>query len=41
MQYPLKPEAEKGIKKKNDGLVKAGVLVESTSYCNTPIVASS
>ncbi len=38
MQYPLKPEAEKGIKKTIEGLVKAGVLIESTSYCNTPIL---
>ncbi len=38
MQYPLKPEAEKGIRKTIEGLVKAGVLIESTSYCNTPIL---
>ncbi len=38
MQYPLKPEAEKGIKKTIEGLVKAGVLIESASYCNTPIL---
>ncbi len=38
MQYPLKPEAEKGIKRTIEGLVKAGVLTESTSYCNTPIL---
>ncbi len=38
MQYPLRPEAEKGIKKTIEGLVKAGVLVESPSYCKTPIL---
>ncbi len=38
MQYPLKPEAETGIKKTIEGLVKAGVLIESASYCNTPIL---
>ncbi len=38
MQYPLKPEAEKGIKKTIEGLVKAGVLIESASYFNTPIL---
>ncbi len=38
MQYPLKPEAVQGIKKTIEGLVEAGVLVESNSYCNTPIL---
>ncbi len=38
LQYPLKPEAEKRIKNKIEGLMKAGVLVESNSYCNTPIL---
>ncbi len=33
----MKPEAEEGIKK-TEGLMKAGVLVETTSYCNTPIL---
>uniref|UniRef100_A0A672MX06 ribonuclease H n=1 Tax=Sinocyclocheilus grahami TaxID=75366 RepID=A0A672MX06_SINGR len=38
LQYPLKPEAVEGIKKTIEGLMKAGVLVETTSYCNTPIL---
>ncbi len=32
MQYPLKPEAEKGIKKTIEGLVKAGVLIEKNKF---------
>ncbi|KAI2647270.1 Gag-Pol polyprotein [Labeo rohita] len=38
MQYPLRQEAEEGIKKTIEGLMKSGVLVETTSYCNTPIL---
>ncbi len=37
-QYPLHPDAEVGIKNTIEGLVKAGVLIETTSYCNTPIL---
>ncbi len=37
-QYPLHPDAEVGIKNSIEGLVKAGVLIETTSYCNTPIL---
>ncbi len=33
-QYPLKPEAEEGIKRTIEGLMKAGVLVETTIHCN-------
>ncbi|XP_059202559.1 uncharacterized protein LOC131982018 [Centropristis striata] len=36
-QYPLKPEAEQGISKTIEGLMKAGVLIETNSACNTPI----
>lgn len=35
-QYPLKPEAVEGIRKTTEGLIKAGVLNETVSYCNTP-----
>ncbi len=37
-QYPLHPDAEVGIKNTIEGLVKTGVLIETTSYCNTPIL---
>ena len=37
-QYPLKPEAVEGIKPTIAGLVEAGVLVETQSCCNTPIM---
>ncbi|XP_048019955.1 uncharacterized protein LOC125251062 [Megalobrama amblycephala] len=37
-QYPLKPEAVEGIRKTIEGLIKAGVLIETVSYCNTPIL---
>ncbi len=37
-QYPLRPDAESGIKNTIEGLVKAGVLIETTSYYNTPII---
>lgn len=36
-QYPLKPEAVKGIRKTIDGLLEAGVLIDTQSPCNTPI----
>lgn len=38
LQYPSKPEVEEGIKKTIEGLMKAGVLVETTSCSNTPIL---
>ncbi len=31
-QYPLRPDAEAGIKTTNKGLLKAGVLTETPSY---------
>ena len=34
-QYPLKLEPVEGIRTTIEGLVKAGVLVETVSYCNT------
>ncbi len=37
-QYPLRQDAEAGIKTTIEGLLKAGVLIEKTSYCNTPIM---
>ncbi len=37
-QYPLHPDAEVGIKNTIEGLVKAGVLIETTSNINTPIL---
>ena len=37
-QYPLRSDAEAGIKNTIEGLVKAEVLIETTSYCNTPIM---
>ncbi|XP_054648258.1 uncharacterized protein LOC129190003 isoform X1 [Dunckerocampus dactyliophorus] len=37
-QYPLKLEAEKGISQTIEGLLKAGVLIETHSFCNTPIL---
>ncbi len=37
-QYPLRHDAEAGIKTTIEGLLKAGVLIETTSYCNTPIM---
>ncbi|MGL5956739.1 MAG: hypothetical protein ACRC0X_09140, partial [Brevinema sp.] len=36
-QYPLTPEAEAGIRETINGLLKAEVLVETSSYCNIPI----
>uniref|UniRef100_A0A8B9JFM9 Reverse transcriptase domain-containing protein n=1 Tax=Astyanax mexicanus TaxID=7994 RepID=A0A8B9JFM9_ASTMX len=36
-QYPLSKAAFEGIKPTIEGLVQAGVLVETTSRCNTPI----
>lgn len=38
IQYSVKPEAEQGISKRIQGLIDAGVLVETQSYCNTPIL---
>nr|XP_054587273.1 uncharacterized protein LOC129152946 [Nothobranchius furzeri] len=37
-QYPLKPEAEEGINATIEGLIQAGVLKETYSTCNTPIL---
>ena len=37
-QYPLKPNAEQGISKTIEGLVNAGVLVETHSPCSMPIL---
>lgn len=37
-QYPLKPEEEQGIDKTIEGLLKAGVLIETHSPCNTPVL---
>ncbi|XP_056592765.1 uncharacterized protein LOC130411831 [Triplophysa dalaica] len=37
-QYPLKPEAIKGIRGTIEGLTTAGVLFETSSPCNTPIL---
>lgn len=36
-QYPLKQEAEEGITKTIEGLMKAGVLIETDRVYNTPI----
>ena len=36
-QYPLSAAAYEGIKRTIEGLVEAGVLVETESPCNTPI----
>ncbi len=32
-QYPLRPDAKAGIRSTIEGLVKAGVLTETSSYC--------
>lgn len=37
-KYPLRPDAEQGIKSTIEGLIKAGVLIETSGYCNTPIL---
>lgn len=37
-QYPLKKEAIVGIRKTIEGLQQAGVLIETSAYCNTPIL---
>lgn len=37
-QYPLKPEAEQGIERTTDGLLQSGVLVETCSEANTPVL---
>ncbi|XP_048867231.1 uncharacterized protein LOC125740321 [Brienomyrus brachyistius] len=37
-QYPLKPEAEEGIRETIEGLLDAGVLVPTISCCNTPLL---
>ncbi|XP_013882160.1 uncharacterized protein LOC106530969, partial [Austrofundulus limnaeus] len=37
-QYPMKPEAEIGISKTINGLLEAGILKETRSSCNTPIL---
>ncbi len=37
-QYPLRIDAETGIRTTIEGLLKAGVLIETSCYCNTPIM---
>lgn len=37
-QYPLKPDAEQGIDNTITGLRQTGVLIPTTSPCNTPIL---
>ena len=37
-QYYMKPEAELGIASTVEGLLAAGVLIETRSDCNTPLL---
>lgn len=37
-QYYMKPEAEEDISMTIEGLIKAGVLTETQSCCNTPLL---
>uniref|UniRef100_A0A4W5Q3E0 ribonuclease H n=1 Tax=Hucho hucho TaxID=62062 RepID=A0A4W5Q3E0_9TELE len=37
-QYHMKPEAEEGISATIEGLIRAGVLIEIQSCCNTPLL---
>lgn len=37
-QYPLTREASEGIQKTIEGLISAGVLMETGHPCNTPIL---
>lgn len=37
-QFPLHPDTEQGIQPTIEGLIQARVLVETSGYCNTPIL---
>ena len=37
-QYHMKPEAEEGIRSTIEGLLRAGLLIEMPSLCNTPLL---